>query len=501
MAHLVEVAPDESISSIRAKLTSSEERDVILVVPRRTKALQNVIGARVLARAVVEYQLRLAVVTRDGTVRRYVGEAGLSTFGQVSAAEKAKRWCTPMEPSSPFRAPAKVSRTVAESQRPEQRSWTERLVGILLLALLLAAVGALTVFLIPEATVQVQPASQTFAAEVHLAVKTDISAIDYEHVAIPGRAISALVQGTWSQPTTSRVDSADQKATGSVLVINQSQNAVVVPAGTTLSTGAGVPVRFRTTGEAQLPGQKGSTVTVPVEAVDAGPAGNVAAYLINTLQGPLASQCTVINEQPTQGGSVRQVGIVTQADRDRLREGLLQRLVTEGHNAVQNLIKEGEIAPRETLVVTNEYPEAWDKMLNDEADQLTLTLKVEYQETAFSMADVNEVALAGLQGVVPAGYELQGGNLRYEVTSVQVDDQGGLSLVAVATGDAVAQVSGSQVRALVRGLTPDEARDALSVLPLAAPAQVELTPAWMNTLPRFGFRIRVNVAPAATAEP
>ncbi|MHB0876069.1 MAG: baseplate J/gp47 family protein [Anaerolineae bacterium] len=500
MAHLVEVAPDESISSIRAKLTSSEERDVILVVPRHTKALQSVIGARVLARAAVEYRLRVAVVSRDGAVRRHVGEAGISVFGQVSAAEKARRWRTPAEPSAPTRAPVKVNRSVAESQRPDQRSWAERFVGVLLLALLLAAIGAFTVFLIPEATVEVQPATQTFAAEVRLAVSIDITAIDYEHVAIPGKVASTLVQGTWSQPTTSRVDSADQRATGAVIIINQSSSAVAIPSGTIVSTGSGVPVRFRTTAEAPLPAQKGATVTVPVEAVDAGPAGNVGAYLINTMQGPLASQCTVINEQPTEGGSVRQVGVVTEADRERLRTGLRQRLITEGHNAIQNLIEPGEIAPYETLRQTDEFPEAWDKMLNEEADQLSLTLRVEYAETSFRMSDVNSIAMAGLQGVVPEGYELDGGNLRYEVTSVLVDEQGNLSLVAVATGDAVARVDGAEVRSLVQGLTPDQAREALSALPLAAPVSVELVPAWMGTLPRFGFRIRVNVLPPAAQE-
>lgn len=497
MAHLVEVTRDEPIASIRAKLTSSEERDIILVVPRRTKALQNGIGARVIARAVVDHGLRLAVVTRDGSVSHHVSEAGLSVFGTIGAAEQASRWRSPREPSAIGRAPAKVNQIVAESQRPEHRSWAERIVGVLLLALLLVAIAAFTVFLIPEATIEVQPAVQTLAAEVRLSVSTEIDEIDYEQVRIPGTVVSTLVQGTWSQPTTSRVDSADARATGSVVIINQLSTAVTVPAGTIVSTGAGMPVAFRTMAEAQLPAQKGATVTVPVEAVDPGPSGNVGAYLINTLQGPLATQCTVVNDQPTQGGSVRQVGVVTEGDRERLRAGLLQRLESEAHNAIQSLLDEGTVAPQETLRVASEYPEVWDKMLNEEADQLTLTMKVEFEETSFKMADVNQIAVAGLKGVVPEGYELDTSNLRYDITSLQVSDEGLLTLIVVATGDAVATLDSAHVRSLVQGLTPEEARSALAALPLAADPTIVLTPSWVETLPRFGFRIRVNITDAA----
>lgn len=492
MAQLLEITPEESASHVRAKLAAATERDVILLVPRDARALRNQVGAKVLARAVVDLRLHLAVVTRDPEVRRHVSEAGISVFGQVNQAEAAKRWRTPPD-QRPLEGVA-PQRSLASVSSGEARSWPERLLGVALVLVLLVGVGAGTALLIPEAEVRVRPARQSVAVEVNLAVLAGLEQVDYERVAIPGRQVTTLVQGTWSQPTTSRVDSPDQRATGRVLFINQSSGAATIPAGTIVSTGAGVPIRFRTTEPAQLPGQRGGTAEAPVEAVDPGPQGNVGAYLINTLQGPLGAQVTVVNENPTQGGTVRQTGVVTETDREQLRNGLLQRLESEAHNAIQNQLRPGDIAPRETLVRTRVFGEGFDRMLGEPADQLTLTLRAEYAEMAFSSVDANLIALAGLQGAVPAGYRLTSEGLSFEITGVQAAGDGSLVLTVIAEGTVAATFEAAEVRGIVQGLTPREAEARLGQqLALAEPARVSLSPDWMGVMPQFGFRIRVVV--------
>ena len=498
MAHLIEVVPEEALATVRAKLAAAPERDVVLVVPRGTKALRRAVGARVVARAVLDCRLRLAIVTRDAEVRHYAKEAGISVFTQVSGAERAKRWRTPRAEARQASPLATLSRRarpeITEAARPESRSWPERLLGVLLLLVLLFGVGAASALLIPEGSVVVRPAKQAIAAEVRLAVQSGLKDVDYGRVAIPGRIVTTIVQGTWSQPTTSRMDTPDQKATGVVLLINQLAAVLTLPVGTIVSTGSGVPVRFRTTAEAQLPGQRGATVSAPIEAIDPGPQGNVGAFLINTLPGLASSHVSVINEQPTQGGSVRQVGVVTQADKDRLRAGLLQRLDSEAHSALQNLLEPGEIAPHETLVQRRQFGEGYDKMLNEAADQLAMTLRVEYEELAFKGIDANRIALAGLQGVAPEGYRLTAEGLSFEITSMGLDDSRNLFLMVTTRGTAQAVLNARAVRSLVLGQTPQEAQRLLDEnLPLAEPAYVRLTPGWSATLPRFAFRVRVSI--------
>ncbi|NPV07273.1 MAG: hypothetical protein HPY83_04830 [Anaerolineae bacterium] len=492
MAEIVEALPDEPLSAIRSKLLAATERDVILVVPRGTRSMQTAVGAKVVARAVLDHRLRLAIVTHDSATYRHARDAGLSVFSSLERAETARRWRTPSRPTSiaERRRPAQSDAAVA----PDTHSWAERLLGLSLLVALLVAVGGGTAFLLPEATVRVRPASQELAAEVRLSVVPGLEQVDYEAVAIPGRSITAVLTGTGSQATTSRRDVPDARATGTVVLVNQRALPVTVPAGTIVTTASGVPVRFRTTVEVQLPGVRGSSAPVPVEAVDPGPQGNVGAYLINRVEGTLASQISVVNEEPTQGGSVRQVGAVTEADRERLRQALLQRLEQEAHTVVQSMLEPGDIAIRESLRRTRILGEGYDKMLGEAAEQITLTIRAEFEEIAFAEGDANRIALAGLQGAVPEGYQLLAEGLRFQITSTERSDNGTLLVTVVASGIVRARVDPGQVRDLVLGLPREEAESRLNqAFALAEPARVSTRPGWAASVPRFGFRVHVDL--------
>ncbi len=492
MAQVVEAQPDESLAVIRSRILSSAERDVILVVPRGTRSLQTPVGAKVLARAVLDHHLRLAVVSRDPQADRHLRDAGLSLYSSVAKAENARRWNTP--PRSESLPTPNLDGRLAATAPPENRSWAERLLGVSLLLLLLVVVGAGTALLLPEGRVTVRPATQEIAADVRLSVVPGLEAVDYERVAIPGRMISTVLTGTGNQPTTSRRDQPDERAKGEVLLINQQSVPVTVPLGSVVSTGSGAPVRFRTTAEAQLPGTKGASVPVPIEAFDPGPQGNVGPYLINRLEGLAGSQVTAINEKPTEGGTVRQVGVITEADQERLRAALLQRLEMEAHSLLQTLLQPGETAARETLRRTGILNEGFDRMLGDSADQLNLTLRAEFEEMAFSAADANRIALAGLQGAVPEGFELLGRDLGFEIAGVEAAEEGALLLTVRARGVVRAKITPGEVRSLVAGLPADEAVRLLDErLHLAEPAQVETSPGWVTTLPSLGFRMQVTV--------
>ena len=488
MASIIEVATEESLVAIRSKLAASPERDVILVVPRGTHSLRTPVGAKILARAVLDHRLRMAVVTRDGQIGRYARQAGLSVFGTVKQAGGARRWRTPPNPEREARPEAPVGPS------PTSRSWSEHLLVLMLALILLGAVGVGSALLIPKGVVIVRPDRKTLAVEVRVAVLPDLDSISYEQVAISGRTVRTVVQGTWSQPTTSRKDVPDQPAKGIVLFINQRSAPVTLPAGTVVSTGSGAPVRFRTTEEAQLPGQRGASVAVPIEAVDPGPQGNVGPYLINTVQGPIAPHVSVINELPTEGGTVRQAGVVTEADRERLRLALLQRLESEAHRAIQDQLEPNQLAARETLRLVRVFGEGYDRLLGEAAEQLTVTLRAEYEETAFSALDANHMALAGLEGAVPDGYRLLAEGLSFAVTAWETDEAGNLFVSLSAQGTACAELDRAAIRSLVLGRQVDEARQLLNeTLPLAEPAVVRVSPGWADALPRVGFRVRVDI--------
>ena len=129
-----------------------------------------------------------------------------------------------------------------------------------------------------------------------------------------------------------------------MVFINRTSREITVPAGTMLSTATGNNVRFVTTARAML--APNGRAAAPVEALDAGPAGNVRAGTVTRVEGPLGLSLLVANEANFSGGTTAQKGVVTEEDKVRLQEQLLEELKRQALERLNERVKgEGFIPP------------------------------------------------------------------------------------------------------------------------------------------------------------
>jgi len=369
------------------------------------------------------------------------------------------------------------------------------LLSVLLITGLVALLAGLVVLTVPQATVRLVPAVIQLEAGVTVIADPTVERVDAERNVIPARELRVQVEGTGQIPTTGRKDIPDAPAGGKVIFINKTSNQVTVPQGTMVRTSTGVNIRFTTVTTVTVPAGRDSKAEAEILAVEGGPGGNVGAFLINNIEGPLSLQLQVINEIPTSGGGVRQVGMVTQGDKERLRASLLQQLQQESYVRLTEKLKPQEVLPRETMEVLI-LGETYDKFVDEPADFLGLKLQVVAVGLAFGEQDANQLSLQALKRQVPAGYDLSREGLVFEVgKDVQVNE-GKVAFSARARGLAVARVDTVAVRDAVRGRDVAEAETYLTQnLPLRQPAVIDLNPNWLGRVPWLPFRVRVVVRP------
>src|SRR6185436_7859720 len=132
----------------------------------------------------------------------------------------------------------------------------------------------------------------------------------------------------------------------------------------------GVPIRFQTSNDADIPPR--GRADVQVIAVEPGPTGNVAKFAINTAEGSLNQAVNVINANAASGGSVKRAPVVSEEDKRRVEEVLAQRLRQEAVSKFQAALKEDEFVPPETVTVTLDS-KTFDKFVDEQADLLTLS--------------------------------------------------------------------------------------------------------------------------------
>ena len=209
----------------------------------------------------------------------------------------------------------------------------------------------------------------------------------------------------------------------------------------------------------------------------------------------------VINEQATQGGGVKQVGVVTRADMDRLKAQMLQQLQQRAFMELQSQLGEQEFLPPESMTVEI-LSEVYDQFLDAEADVLHLQMRILATGTAVDRANANLLAYEALKEKIPETYELQSEEITFDLDEENLQIEVRSVLVEVtASAPLVVDIDRQDVRSTVTGLTVEEATEALSEsFALDAPPAVEVLPdwikrwEWLDRVPFLPFRMQVVVA-------
>jgi hypothetical protein len=520
MQQIIYLEVDDDLPAIRDRLEWAQARRVMLVIPPQSKTLRSLVNLRVLRRYAQHLALDVALVTRDPQTRRLAKGEGFPVLGSTGRG-RGRRW----RGSVLRRARGGVQQVVRpdddwayrEKGRTRRRwmggstpaaVWGQRLVGLVIGVVMLVVLVGAALVLLPEATVVLTPYSEPLAVQLELHANPEAEDNSLSKMQVPARFVEVEVEDEAQIPTVSKRDAPDAPAVGTVVFVNLTNAPVQVPVSTTLRTGSGASVRFMTVTSATLAAQIGATATADVIALEPGLAGLVAASTVNLVEDPvLARQVRVVNEQPTRGASVKQVGVVTQADKERLKSALLQQLQQRAFADLQSQLEPAEVLPPESLVA-EVLSEDYDQFVGADADNLTLRMRLWAAGTVYSDEQARTLAYDALKLQVPVGYELDPDSLAFEVGEVVRMDGRQPVFRVTARGRAVAGLETGAVRDLVAGQSAGEAEAALAAnLLLGAPPEVQVGPVWlferfpwlerwplMGRVPLLPFRIQVLVA-------
>jgi len=515
---VIHLAHGDNMTVVQARLRAVPHtlrgtgRQAVVVVPGGTRLFRREVDFALLLRCVAAQGLAVALVSHDPQVRTLARRYGLPVSGSVGRAQKKVRSLA-QKGRAKEREPGRALREQQRRESPGLSTWrgSRKTRGgweewLLLLVLILGAAlavagGVLLVW--PQATVTVVPAGGALEQQVQLIANPSIELVDEEAAEIPARLIRTEFKGQAQVSTLTRQDAPDAKATGQVVFINRTSEPMEVARGTMVVTSGGTTIKFATVEKASLAAEVGSVAWARIEALAPGPSGNVGPFLINRVaEAALTLKVRVANEQPTEGGSVKQVGVVTAADKERLRAMLLQQLHQKAHARLESELAPQEFLPVESVSVVV-LDETYDHLLGEADDFVGMTMRVRARGIVFDLAQAQRIACAVLERAVPAGRVLQPGSFHAEVVqaAMAVPDPGEegqsprVQLVMKARGWTEATITPGRVITLVQGKSiPDAVAELQANLPLKEPPSLSVEPEWWDRVPWLPFRIRVIVA-------
>jgi hypothetical protein len=494
--------PDDDIVSIRDRLDWAKGPRVILVLPEDGELLTGFLDLSLLQRHAAALRLELGLVSNDQRVKRQAKELGLATFTTVRAATKGnRRWWRARRrrplPGSPTKLDREDLSEVQRrrAQRPAWQRWMLRYLAISAYVFTLAALFVAAAYAIPGATITLEPEVQSLQVVKQVVADPQLGEVEQSGLSVPGRVLVTVQEWEADVETTGTIEVPDARAQGSVIFVNQLDQPASVPAGARVSTSAGRRIVFQTLAPVEVPGVVGGTVETDVVAVEPGDQGNVAANLINRVEGQLSLQLQVRNLEPLAGGGVRVEKAVTQADQERLRSQVLQQIQLLSLAELQSQVDGQEFLARDSLRLVEILHETYSHFPGEQTDRLQLDIRAEFQATAVDESQAVGLVYEAVAGAVEVGYKLVPESLSFSSGRViAVDDDGRVTFEMTGKGRIAADLALAEPLQRISGQRLEPAMAYLyESLPLQEYPSARVWPSWFERIPFLLVRVNTDV--------
>jgi len=272
-----------------------------------------------------------------------------------------------------------------------------------------------------------------------------------------------------------------------------------IPAGSVIATEGGV--RFRTLRAVTLEradivpptNVSPTTASVAIEAVTAGPAGNVPANAITLVpagEDPVITK--VRNTEATSGGTRTEFPRIEQADVDAAMAALREQLEA----AFADQLADPSIAPPDATVfgdtaVLGEATPTVDPagLVGLEQASFELGLTASGTVVAVDPEPVEAIARERLEALVAPGSEFVDGSISIEPGAPVVEGQQ-VSYPVTVSARQVSIPDAAELEALILGKPGDEAR---AILAPFGDVELTLWPDWVTSVPTIDGRVEVEV--------
>ncbi len=458
--YTVHLEPDQNLQEIRAKVESLPEGHVILLAPSGSRVLRNVAAMR-LVRRTVSTEWAVAIVSPDSEIQSSGRRAGLSvhrSFGQASHAIATRQYVR----HGAGLGLAGIGLASATG------------LGI---AMLIAAVFVFGTW----TEVTLEPMSRQVEGKLTLDLTYDSPA---EPGGVPAREHTKILELGQQVVTTGVRQQVQRQAEGIVTFANRRQQAITIPAGTSVWSESGV--RFFTSAPVDLPVGVNSKIKVNVIAEEQGELGNLPRLSITEVDAKFVDVVSVFNEEATQGGGMYSVSIVTANDMAILRSSVLEMARQEATAEIVSMHDSDAMAIL-ALSKLSVIDEQFSHKLGEESKKLHLRSQIMVRTPVISSLGLRQAVSDVWNKNLPGGWSITPTSI--EIVEMTPEIEGETAWLIVASrGRATRDIIDSEVVSNVRLKPAGEARQALiDRFPLASTPLVSVHPKWP------GISVRVNV--------
>jgi hypothetical protein len=487
---IITLESHDDLISVRDRMSWAKTPRILLIWPKYEKVTLRQVDLKVLQRHASSLGAQLGLVTRARRVRQDAEALRIPVFESTGQAQRVA-WPRPRRRRWNPRPPRKDLREQREQVSTKEEAWRGHpavRAGSFILGV--GAVLVLVALFIPRAEVVLHPQSKTQSVVLPVIAGPSVESV-FITGSIPAREKRVIVEGTQTVIVTGQGVTPQSKARGSVTFRNLTQQALTIPEGTVVRTVDNI--RFETTRAGEVAAGLDETLDLPVEAVESGRTGNVEAETIVVVEGRLGLSLSVTNPEPLIGGREVPAVQASDADRERAKNALMEKLEGNARDQLAEELDAGDILFEDSFTTSQVLSEVYDPPAGAAGTKLTLTMQVEFSTFYAAASDLTELASLALNASLPSGFRAASDELTLsQVTQPIRNDDGFTRWTIRAERRIVQQIHPAQVTQMIQGIGSHRANVLLEErLPLEDAPEIHLSPSWWPWVPIVPFRISV----------
>jgi hypothetical protein len=486
---------DDTIS-VKDKMDWSQTARVLLEWPQDGKVLQSRLDLVLLERYCSANGSQLALLTNDIQVIHQAEEAGIPVFRSRSQAQ-LQPWGRSFREFSRQEVVQKSQqpRDLSSLGKPEDNGdiqlpgWAR----ILVFAAAVLAVLAIGGTLLPSATITLTP--EVNQREITIPIQA-IPGQDQVNLSgsIPARELQITIEDQASIPATGTLAVPAKYAAGEVVFTNLGENPVHIPENTILSTDQEDPLYFMTLSAGSAPEGKGSQIILPVQALEPGIQGNIAANTITRINQDFGADLSVNNPSPTSGGEVFFVPAPSEYDRSQLGIQLAGDMEERALAEAPELLQPGDILLSTRPEIKQVILAVYQPGPGAAGDILKLSSSIQYRVLYAAAGDLLSIAEGAVKALYPGGAykpDLSTINLT-QLTNPEMNQDQITRWELRVTWNEERVFNGHKIIQSVLGEDPDQAQRILQeTLNLRHAPNIQVNPTWWSRIPALPFRINI----------
>jgi hypothetical protein len=377
---------------------------------------------------------------------------------------------------------------------------TPLVIGLALgLVFIVGGIAIAAYWYLPRAEVVLFVEPKVLEKEFEIKLDPELSAAEPANLALPADLVEAEIEGEKTIETTGTKLIGDP-AKGEVTIFNRTEGSKEFTAGTVIS-GPGdldfsldddVTVASESAGPdyTKIPGK----ATVAVTAVKIGTEGNLAADSEFSIADFSTADYIAKNESAFTGGTSREVAVVSEEDQENLLSALTEELKQKAVGELsQTLSPDTKLLEEslEVLVVRKNYSQEID----EEADQLTLSLNSKISALAYKEEDFKNLIEDQIRETIPSGFEFKREESEISFELIDVEEDGSARFTSVLKANLLPKLNLEEIKKNLAGKYPELGELYLDNLPNVVGFEAKITPHLprrLETFPRLARNIQIE---------